>query len=218
MLLFNLISNPQQFIGFIVAILIAITIHEFAHAWTANYYGDSTAKQMGRLTLNPLAHLDLWGTIFLLIAGFGWGKPVPFDPYNLRHPKKDSAVISFAGPFSNFVMAIISALVLRFMTETSLFTFPMWTGELLYTFIRLNVLLGVFNLVPVHPLDGFKVVAGLLPQKYYHDWMDLQKYGMIFLIFLIFPFFGRSPVFTVISPVINFILSLLIPSSLGGII
>src|SRR3990167_9325061 len=114
MLLFNLISNPQQFIGFIVAILIAITIHEFAHALTANYYGDSTAKQMGRLTLNPLAHLDLLGTIFLLIAGFGWGKPVIVNPRNFKNPKLDNLTVSLAGPMSNLLLATFFGLIYRY--------------------------------------------------------------------------------------------------------
>ena len=213
-----LFSNPLSFLIFAVLLVIVVTIHEFSHAYAADRLGDPTPGLRGRLTLNPLAHLDPIGTLLFVIAGFGWGKPVPFDPFNLKHPKKDAAVISFAGPASNFIMAILSALILQFLVHTPLVTISFFVVELFITFIRLNLLLGLFNLIPVHPLDGFKVVAGILPHKYYNDWLDLERYGMIFLIALVFPFFGRAPVFTIIGPVMDFFMNLLIPSRLGGII
>lgn len=213
-----LFQNPISFLIFAVLLLVVVTVHEFSHALAADRLGDPTPGLKGRLSLNPLAHLDPIGTLLFIIAGFGWGKPVPFDPFNLKHPKKDSAIISFAGPASNIALAVLAALIFRFMIATPYFSFPLWSADLMTSFIRLNILLAVFNLIPVHPLDGFRVVAGLLPQKYYHDWLYLERYGMIFLIFLIFPFFGRAPVFTVISPVIEFFMSILIPSQLGGII
>lgn len=202
-----LFQNPLSFFLFLFLLVIVISVHEFSHAFAADHLGDPTPKLAGRLTLNPLSHLDLIGSLLFLLAGFGWGKPVPFDPYNLKSPKKDAAFISFAGPLSNIIMAVLASILLRF-----------FISDLIYTFVRLNILLAVFNLIPVHPLDGFKVVAGLLPQKYYHDWLELERYGMIFLIFLIFPFFGSAPIFTIINPVINFLMSILIPSQLGGII
>lgn len=209
MLLNLLFTNPVEFIIVAVLLVIAISVHEFSHALAADRLGDPTARISGRLTLNPLAHLDPLGTMLILIAGFGWGKPVPFDPFNLKDPKKDAAIISFAGPLSNLVMAATAAVMLRIF---------LFSPEILELFIYFNVLLAVFNLIPIHPLDGFKVVAGLLPKKYYADWMSLSPYGMIFLILLIFPFFGSSPIVNLVSPIINFILSFLLPGKMGGII
>lgn len=210
-----LLTSPSQFLIFALILLSVITVHEFAHAFSADRLGDPTPKLAGRLTLNPFAHLDPVGTLLFVFAGFGWGKPVPFDPFNLRNSKRDAAVISFAGPLSNFVMAILASLILRVIPYnlSSLLVF-----DILVSFIRFNILLGLFNLLPIHPLDGFKVVGGLLPQKYYEDWLSLERYGMIFLIFLIFPFFGSSPVIMIISPVIRFFLSILVPESMGGMI
>ncbi|OGG05506.1 hypothetical protein A3D05_01605 [Candidatus Gottesmanbacteria bacterium RIFCSPHIGHO2_02_FULL_40_24] len=213
-----LFRNPGAFLIFAVLLLIVVTVHEFSHAFSADRLGDPTPSLMGRLTLNPFAHLDPIGTMLFVLVGFGWGKPVPFDPFNLRHPKKDSALISFAGPLSNILMAIISSVILRLLINLPNLTLSFLTADLIVSFIRLNILLAVFNLIPVHPLDGFKVVGGLLPEKYYHDWLDLEKYGMIFLLLLIFPFFGASPVLKIISPVMNLFLSILVPSQLGGII
>ena len=213
-----LFRNPGAFLIFAVLLLIVVTVHEFSHAFSADRLGDPTPSLMGRLTLNPFAHLDPIGTMLFVLVGFGWGKPVPFDPFNLRHPKKDSALISFAGPLSNILMAIISSVILRLLINLPNLTLSFLTADLIVSFIRLNILLAVFNLIPVHPLDGFKVVGGLLPEKYYHDWLDLEKYGMIFLLLLIFPFFGASPVLKIISPVMNLFLCILVPSQLGGII
>lgn len=212
-----LFSNPIEFIIVAVLLVIAISVHEFSHAYAADHLGDPTPRLAGRLTLDPRAHLDPIGTLLIFIVGFGWGKPVPFDPFNLRDPKRDSAIISFAGPLSNLLMAICASLLFRFLDAIPVI-FPSLIGEILFQFIYFNVLLAVFNLIPVHPLDGFKVVAGLLPKKYYSDWMDLSRYGMIFLIMLIFPFFGNSPIFTIVSPVVKFLLSFLLPIRGGGII
>lgn len=213
-------------IGILVSwliLIVAISIHEFAHAYMADHLGDPTPRLAGRLTLNPRAHIDPIGTVLLplltLMSGtgifFGWAKPTPFDPFNLRNPKRDSALIAFAGPISNILLAIILSIFRNFI----------FTGLLGYSLIgllemaiQINVVLAVFNLIPVHPLDGFKVIAGLLPKKYYEDWLSLERYGMIFLILLIFPFFGGSPISTIISPVINFLLSFLLPAKIGGVI
>lgn len=213
-----LFQNPFEF--FLVAgmLVVAISIHEFSHAFAADHLGDPTPKLAGRLTLYPMAHLDPLGTLLLLFFGFGWGKPVPFDPFNLRDPKRDSAIISFAGPLSNLLMATVASILLRIAVNLPNLAVSAFLGDILNLFIYFNVLLAVFNLVPVHPLDGFKVVAGLLPKKYYHDWLSLESYGMIFLILMIFPFFGSSPITTLISPVVKFLLSFLLPSKIGGII
>ncbi len=203
----------------IIALLVAITIHEFSHAWAAEHLGDPTPRLMGRLTLNPLAHLDPLGTLFLLIARFGWGKPVQFDPFNLKDPRRDSAFISLAGPTSNFLLAVVLAIFLRFTPELafSFLIFTITTGalfNLLVPIIFMNVALGVFNLLPVHPLDGFKVVEGILPEDLARDWHGLEGYGIFILIFLIFPFGSFSPLQSIISPLINFFLKVLLGTNL----
>lgn len=213
-----LAQNPLEFVIVAGLLLMAISIHECAHAFAADHLGDPTPRLAGRLTLNPLAHLDPIGTFLLLFVGFGWGKPVPFDPFNLRNPKKDAAIISFAGAFSNLLMAVAAGIILRLSNNIPIIFIGSFIFETLSTFIYFNVLLAVFNLIPIHPLDGFKVVAGLLPKKYYYDWLELEKYGMIFLILLIFPFFGSAPISSIISPIVNLLLSLLVPGRMGGII
>lgn len=205
----------------VVAFLTAITIHEGAHAWMANRLGDPTAKLMGRLTLNPIAHMDLYGTVliplFLILARsplvFGWAKPVQFDPYNLRNPRKDSALISLAGPVSNLMLAVVLSLILNFFGH-SLNSVSGFLPYLLYKTMAINVVLAVFNFIPLHPLDGGKIFIGLLPEK---DALEadifLNRYGMIILVFLMFPIFGGiSPLSTVISPIINFIMGILVSS------
>jgi len=216
----TLFNNPLAFVFWLAALIISITIHEFAHALAAERLGDPTPRLMGRLTLNPLAHLDPLGTLMLLIARFGWGKPVRFDPFNLRHPRRDAAIISLAGPLSNLALASISAVLLNilFHYKLLLMTNPFvgivseLASALLQPVIILGTVLAVFNLIPIHPLDGFKIVEGFLPEDYARQWAELEPYGMIFLIFLIFPFFGSSPILRVVSPIVNTILSLLLPS------
>ena len=213
-----LFQNPVAFIIIAALLVMALSVHEFAHAFAAEKLGDPTPKLMGRLTLNPKAHLDPVGTMLLLVAGFGWGRPVPFDPFNLRNPKRDAAVISFAGPLSNLVMALVSAILIRIFISLADFPLSGFLTEILGLFLYFNIILAVFNLMPVSPLDGFKVVAGLLPEKYYRDWMELERYGVIFLLLLIFPFFGSSAILKVISPIVSFIMSVLLPGSPGDFI
>lgn len=212
--MFDLISNG-------IALVVAITIHEFSHAYWADRLGDPTPRLQGRLSLNPLRHLDPLGTLMLIIARFGWGKPVVFDPFNLRHPRRDAAIISLAGPASNLILAFICSVFLQilFSYRLSLLSnsfiglFVYLIIGLLRPIIVLNVILAVFNLIPIHPLDGFKIVGGILPPDKAREWYQLESYGMIFLLFLIFPIFGGvSPISRLISPVINFILSLLLPT------
>ena len=218
----TLFNNPIAFVLWLVALIVAITVHEFSHALAAERLGDPTPRLMGRLTLNPLAHLDPIGTIMLLIARFGWGKPVQFDPFNLRNPRRDAAIISIAGPVSNLLLATVAAVLfhiiinLRFtlMTNTVISLVVYSVLALLQPIIMLNVILAVFNLIPIHPLDGFAIVRGILPEEYARQWQELEGYGMIFLIFLIFPIFGGvSPISQFMSPIINFILSILLPAT-----
>jgi Zn-dependent protease len=200
-----LFSDPFSFIVWAVAMLVAISVHEAAHAWMAERLGDPTAKLQGRLTLNPLAHLDPVGTLMILFFRFGWGKPVPVDEYNLRYPKRDAALISLAGPASNLVLASLLAILTRITS------FDFW----LIPIIVLSVSLAIFNLIPIHPLDGGKILVGLLPHRLADEVEEvLNQYGFILLIFLVFPFFGgTSPAISLISPIINLILTWLLPGT-----
>ena len=195
-------SSPIAFFVSIIGLLIAITIHEFAHAFTADKLGDPTPSLQGRITLNPLAHLDPVGTIMLLLFGFGWDKPVNFDPHNLRNPRKDAAIISLAGPASNILLATILGILTKVLTS------PFLIG-LLYPLIYINLVLAIFNLVPVFPLDGEKILSGILPRNLSFEFQAvMQRYGTLILIFLILPVFGSSPIISLISPLISLLFSL----------
>lgn len=190
----------------------AVTIHEFAHAFTAVRLGDPTPKLQGRLTLNPLAHLDPLGTLMLLLVRFGWGRPVQFDPFNLANPRRDAALISLAGPASNLILTSVLSIILRISQVP--FSPLSAIGPFIQPFIMLNVVLAIFNLIPVHPLDGGKILVGLLPPKdAVKADLFMQKYGIFILILLVFPIFGSSFVFSLISPIINFLLDVYIPDS-----
>ena len=208
-----LFTNPVLFLVWACALLVAITIHEYAHAWAADRLGDPTPRLQGRLTLNPLAHLDPIGTIMLLLVKIGWGKPVQFDPYNLQNPKRDTALISLAGPFSNLALATLLSLVLRLVSSP--FSALHFLSFLIPPFIFLNLVLAIFNLIPIHPLDGGKILIGLLPHKdAYQVDRFLNQYGMLILLFLLLPVWnGSSPILFIITPIINFLLSILIPGS-----
>jgi Zn-dependent protease len=174
-----------------VALIIAFSIHEFAHAWTAYRLGDSTAKYMGRLTLNPRAHLDVLGTLMVFVAGFGWAKPVPVNPRNLRYgPVAGMALVSVAGPLSNLALAVVFAIVWRLTAPAiiglgargKLFPTPV---ELLQELVVLNLVLLVFNLIPLAPLDGFSVLRGVLPRQWAFQMERLQPYGPMILLGLL---------------------------------
>ncbi len=212
----TLFQNPIGFLIYILALVVAISVHEFSHALVAERLGDPTARLQGRVTLNPLAHLDPWGSLLLLLVGFGWGKPVVFDPYNLKNPRRDSALISLAGPFSNFLIAICSSILWILLTFINIPILLAIGSVLFFYLIRVNILLGVFNLLPIHPLDGFKIVGGVLPRDKAHEWYQLERYGFLFLIILIIPFFGKySMLDYFITPVISFLVNLLTPHVFG---
>ena len=169
------INAAQIFIAFIV-LLFSLTVHEMAHAWTADRLGDPTARLLGRVSLNPMVHADLIGTVVFpllaMVSGvplIGWAKPVPVNPRQLRHPRRDYVLVAAAGPASNLAMAVVAAIVLRFVPVS-----PVTLGEpnvtapiatLLGQALRLNVLLAVFNMIPIPPLDGGNVLGGLLPPR-----------------------------------------------------
>lgn len=205
----------------ILAFIVAITIHEFAHAWMAYRLGDPTAKIQGRLSLNPLVHIDLVGTVLVPLIlilsniGFivGWAKPVGYDPYNLKDPRRDAALISLSGPLTNILFAVLLSIVLRLsIIPFSPFSF---LSGFLYPFIVLNISLGIFNLIPIHPLDGGKILVGLLSEETAREVdMFLSRFGTIILLFFIFPIFGgNSLISIIISPLIKLLINLLVPGS-----
>lgn len=184
----------------------AIILHEFAHGWVANKLGDSTAKYSGRLTLNPLAHIDPFGTLLLPLlliilnspVIFGWAKPVPVNFWNLRHPKRDMVLVGIAGPLANFLIAIILSLSLKIILSPVLIN--------LFTYaILINLVLGVFNLMPVPPLDGSRVVSGILPMKLALIYNRLERYGVIIIFLLLF--FNILDLW--IWPIVNFLSQIL---------
>lgn len=191
----DLADNPPALLAYLgafcVAFVTGIAFHEFSHAWAAYELGDDTAARRGRLTLNPLAHLDPMGTILLLLVGFGWGKPTPVNPYRLRNgPIRGNMMVAAAGPISNFIFAAVAAMPLRLGwidSIASLDDIANASGEeviglFLFFIIWINVILGVFNLIPIHPLDGFKVVAGVLPGDLARQFMQLAQWGPMLLI------------------------------------
>ncbi len=168
-------------------ILLSLTVHEYFHGWTANKLGDPTAKMLGRLTLNPIAHLDVLGTILMFVVGFGWAKPVPIDARNFKDPRKGTLLVAIAGPLSNLATAVVAGIILRPMIPKVL------TGEIapgsidsllviiLVLALVYGVALAVFNMIPIPPLDGSRVMYAILPDKYLYPYSRFEPYGVIFL-------------------------------------
>ena len=180
--LFLLRDNPLAFVAFVIAVIVAITVHEFSHAAVATLQGDSTPRAQGRLTLNPASHLDLFGSLVLILAGFGWGKPVQFSPFQLRNRRVGAALVGLAGPASNFLLALLSALALRFALHGNPSEFAL---TLLGRLVTLNVVLGVFNLLPIPPLDGSRLLSIVLPQRHHGIIYFLDQYGIFLLLGLL---------------------------------
>ncbi|MBM3209280.1 site-2 protease family protein [Candidatus Shapirobacteria bacterium] len=215
-MLSDLFLSPLRLVIYLAALVVAITIHEYAHAAAADRLGDPTARLKGRKTLNPLAHLDPLGTLMLLLFRFGWGKPVPIDSFNLRNPRRDAALISLAGPGTNLIFALILSLILRIGLFFGPLPLKAFLAVIFEPIIVLNVALGIFNLLPFHPLDGGKILVGILPSELAEEWdRILSQYGLIILIFLLLPVMGTSPVYALVFPVINLILRLFLPGGSG---
>jgi Zn-dependent protease len=164
-----LFGSPAIAVAWLVAILFTLTIHEFSHALVGKWRGDKTAEYEGRLTLNPIAHIDPTGFILLLLFGFGWAKPVPYNPYNLRDPKWDSVKIALAGPASNLLMAIIAGVAFQLLVGGGLIESMNLLAVFLFLSILLNLFLMLFNIIPVHPLDGSKLFFALFDHPKYQE-------------------------------------------------
>ena len=171
-------DDPVGFIAFVIAIILGITVHEFMHAYTAHRLGDDTARLLGRLSLNPMAHLDPFGTLLLVLAGFGYGKPVPFNESRLR-TAMGVTFVALAGPLANLVLAALCAIPLRFSAASFL---GGAYEEILTAIVLWNCVLAIFNLVPIPPLDGANVVYGLLPPRQQYSWRTYQQYGPFLLL------------------------------------
>lgn len=191
-----LFSNPPDIAGFLfvsVVFIIALSLHEYGHALSANLQGDPTAKLAGRLTINPKSHLDPVGTFMLVMVGFGWGRPVPFAPNKLRSQRWGAALVGIAGPVVNVILAFVSAAALMALLQGQ--GQLSGGGELLGRFlligVQLNVTLALFNLIPIPPLDGSRILSALLPPQKQHIVYFLDKWGFVILLLLAFVLFPR---------------------------
>lgn len=173
--------DPTTLVYVAAALVVAATVHEFAHAYVADRLGDSTPRSQGRLTLNPLAHLDLVGSLLILVAGFGWAKPVQINPMNFRDWRRDTIMVAAAGPLAN--LTLLFALGVPY--KLGLLVFGSGVDPLLLMTIRINAMLAIFNLLPVPPLDGSKILVGLLPGAQAVSYARLQPYGVLILLLLV---------------------------------
>lgn len=183
----RLLAFPLDLLPYVaITLIFAFTLHEFSHAWVAYLFGDPTAKSQGRLTLNPLAHLDPIGTILIFIAGFGWAKPVPVNRFRLKRSRLAGVLVSLAGPVSNLLLAFIGLGV--YYLGLGSYAQEAWVYSFLNIFINLNVILFVFNLIPLPPLDGYRIVEDLVPASTRVKMSRYEPYGaIIFLIIVLTP-------------------------------
>jgi len=196
-----LTSNPVAFVIIALALLLSLTVHEFAHAYVADRLGDSTPRRAGRVTLNPLAHLDPFGAILLLIAGFGFAKPVPVNGNNLG--RWGMLWVAAAGPISNLIIAILAALLLKFLPLTQL------SYLVLTTVLGINVVLAVFNLLPIPLLDGSRIVAAIFPRTLGRALMEFEMQPYSFILVLVIIYLGRPVIGNITGTVEGWVLSLI---------
>jgi Zn-dependent protease len=217
--LLNFLPNPAQLISYIIIMLICLPVHEFSHAWVADRFGDTTPRANGRLTLNPLAHLDPIGSLLMIIAGFGWAKPVPINAYALQRRSRAAVMlVSLAGPMSNLLMAIIGSVFFRLgVVSMSGIGFP--AGKILpnpatflFLFVGVNLLLMLFNLIPLFPLDGEKVLGYFLPPSGERFLENIRPYAPMILLVIVFvlPMVGIDVIGRVIQPAYTALARLLI--------
>lgn len=206
---------PDELICRVITLVIAFTFHEFAHAAVADRFGDMTPRAAGRLTLNPLVHLDIFGSLLLLVSGFGWAKPTPINPAALRQHSRFALLwVSLAGPISNLMLAIGAAIPIRLgLVKITLPTGVLPTlGEFLYVFMIINLSLMVFNLIPLPPLDGEKILSSLLPDRAGAIYAKIQPYGPILFLVLLFvaPLAGVDVIGWIMTPLVTGMRSLLL--------
>jgi len=195
---------PEALVLLIPTLIFALSFHEFAHAWMAYRCGDNTAARMGRLTLNPIAHLDIFGSMMILFVGFGWAKPVPVDSSSLNNPRIDLMKVAAAGPLSNLLLAFVGGLIFRFFSNAPIFSESILL--MVYYFTYINISLAIFNLIPVSPLDGSQIFSGYLMKSNPQLAWKIQSYGPQVLFGLIL--FGYLTSFSIIGfimrPFVNF--------------
>ena len=201
----RILRDPLSVILTIPAILWALSFHEYCHGLAARLVGDRTAEMRGRLTLNPLAHFDVIGTLMLLFAGFGWAKPVPINTRYFRNPRRDLVIVSLAGIVGNILTAIVTVLFMRYCGEW-------WYGltgnigwEIIIRMVAINMGLAAFNLIPIPPLDGSRVLEAFLPYKYMEYYYFLERYGIFILMILVF----TGAIDVIFRPIMSLLLSLL---------
>jgi len=199
--------------GIIIGLLVGITVHEASHAWMANFLGDPTAKIEGRVSLNPMVHLDPLGTLMIFITflagvGFGWGKPVPYNPYNLKNPRIGALWIAVAGPLANLITAFVFVVIFKTLNAYPLFLASALGGfvfQVVFMIILINIGLMAFNLLPIPPLDGSKVLAAVVPERYNYELQTFFHYGPFILIGLIVfdSFFKVNILGQLIGPIVD---------------
>jgi len=200
-----LIRDPVTFILLAIPLLYSIIVHELAHGWVAYRMGDPTAKMQGRLTLNPLSHLDPIGTLMLFVFGFGWAKPVPVNLGNIRDARKGMILVSSAGIIANLIFAFLGVLIFRLLSPSGAL------GTLLYYFTQINIILAAFNLIPIPPLDGSKILMGFLPERYQYGLARLEPYGFFIIIALLF-LGALNPLIDLFRWIILAVINLFLPS------
>ena len=183
--------NLMEIVAGLPGLIIALALHEYAHAWAAVKMGDFTPKMMGRLTLNPMAHIDPIGIVVLLIARFGWAKPVVINPHNFRDRKKGEILVALAGPAMNFLLAFLSLGVMIFLTHRMRMEMSYGLRAVLWLIVVYNINFGIFNMIPLPPLDGSRILMAVLPYEMQYRFAALERYSMIiFIIFIATPILG----------------------------
>jgi Zn-dependent protease len=200
------LNNLPQILTLIPGFIVGLTLHEFSHALAADKLGDPTARNAGRLTLNPIAHLDLLGSVALVVAGFGWAKPCPVDASRFRSPRRDMALVALAGPVSNLILALLISVVIHVLAPLGLGDWMYSSSMAVLIVVRgvwINVVLAVFNLIPIPPLDGSRIVAGVVPEDWNAGYEHFERYGPLVLIGLVLlaSFTGVSVLSRIIMPV-----------------